>query len=134
MKKIFLVGLLIIITILCAVYFINISNKYPNKNIHFKSMQLLDYEEYTKIRPNNIKDVEIVRITVGGSDAEIIKEKEEIIKIYNMLKKKRIGRKSKLETLDNTTLYTFTLNDDTKVTIEKEAKCVVIKGERYVLK
>ena len=135
MKKTLLIGLLILVIIICAVFFItrnNNSSEDTNKNAI--SGKLLDYEEYTKIRLDNIKSVEVIKYTEAGDKTEVIEDKTEISRTYNKLKDKTIRRKSDMITTDNTTIYRFTLNDDTKISIEIEADCVVINGDRYVLK
>lgn len=129
MKKIFLIGLLFVMTTLCLPCIAK-----SNINTIPYNTKLLEYNGYKNIRPDNIKKLEVIKFTAGGVTSEMIKKEEDVIKIYNMLNKKYVGRKSNICTDDNTTVYVFTLKDKTKIDIEIEADSLVIKGDRYLLK
>lgn len=46
----------------------------------------------------------------------------------------KIGRKTNMSCDDNTTIYVFTLTDETKMSLEIEYDWVVIDNIRYILK
>ena len=46
----------------------------------------------------------------------------------------KIGRKTDMACDDNTTIYVFTLTDETKLSLEIECDWVVINNIRYILK
>ena len=98
------------------------------------SGSLLDYKEYKNIKPENIQYIEIVKYTEAGDNSEIKKNKEDITSIYNMLKNKKFARKTDKTTTDYTTVYRFILNNNTRISIEFEGNCVVINGQRYIIK
>ena len=93
---------------------------------------LMDYGDYKNITEDNIKEIEIIRYTEGGDNHQIV-DKDSVTGIYNNLKNKKLGKKTDRSCEDNTTVYAFTLNDETKITIEIECDWVVIGKDRYVL-
>ena len=46
----------------------------------------------------------------------------------------KIGRKTEMSCDDNTTIYVFTLADETKLSLEIECDWVVIDNVKYILK
>lgn len=92
---------------------------------------LFDYSEYHKIKPDNIKYLEIVRYTEAGQSIKKVEDKAKINEIYTLLKHIVIFQEVNMSCTDNTTIYRFTLNDNSKVYIEIECNWLVIKGKSY---
>ena len=98
-----------------------------------ESISLMEYGEYAKITKDNIKGIKIIRYTEGGDETSTVSD-DAIIKVYNNLKKKKMGKETGMTCDDNTTVYIFTLIDGTEMTIEIECGLAVIGNKRYVLK
>ena len=127
MKKILvIIGIVIVIVSLIFISFI-FQKKNPDIN-------LMEYGDYKDINIDNVKQVEIIKYTEGGDNHQILNNKDDIIRIYNNLKQKKLGKKTNMACEDNTTVYLFTLIDDTKLSIEIECDWVIINKERYLLK
>ena len=105
-----------------------------NNEQSLKSIRLLDCKEYQNIKPENIKSLKIIRYTEAGINEKDINDINEIIRIYNYLTLIKILDESKMSCTDNTTIYSFTLKDNTKTSIEIECNWVVIKGKNYNFK
>ena len=97
-----------------------------------EAISLMEYGDYAKITEDNIEGIKIIRYTEGGDDSSTVSE-DAIIKVYNNLKQKKIGRETKMTCEDNTTVYIFTLTDGTEMTVEIECGLAVIDNKRYVL-
>ena len=123
MKKIIILNLLIIITLSIL----------TGCNKSDESTSLMDYGDYKNITEDNIKQIEIIKYTEAGSNTTLVDENS-IIGVYNKLKKMKIGRKTDMACDDNTTIYVFTLTDETKLSLEIECDWVVIDNIRYILK
>ena len=95
---------------------------------------LLDYSKYQKITLENIKSLKIIRVTEGGKRQQYIDNKTEIKKIYNYLKQIKLTSESVMGCDDNTTVYSFVLRDNTKVSIEVECDWIVLEGKNYNFK
>ena len=93
---------------------------------------LMDYGEYQKIDEYNIKKIEIIKYTEGGDDTQEVDE-EDFQKIYNNLKEIKIGKETNMACEDNTTVYKFTLQDDTQLKVEIECDWVIIGNKRYII-
>ena len=93
---------------------------------------LMDYGEYQKIDEYNIKKIEIIKYTEGGDDTQEVDE-EDFQKIYKNLKEIKIGKETNMACEDNTTVYKFTLQDDTEIIIEIECDWVIIGNKRYII-
>lgn len=104
---------------------------YANDEQNFKNLPLFEYQDYQKIYPENIKSLKIIRYTEGGADEKEIKDHEQINQIYNYLSKIKLLDKSGMSCTDNTTVYSFTLMDNSKASVEIECNWVVIKGKNY---
>ena len=124
MKKKIILNLLIIVTIFILLIVYNKSNE---------STSLMDYGDYKNITEDNIKQIEIIKYTEAGVNTTLVDENS-IISVYNKLKKMKIGRKTEMSCDDNTTIYVFTLTDETKLSLEIECDWVVIDNIRYILK
>ena len=98
-----------------------------------ESTSLMDYGDYKNITEDNIKQIEIIKYTEAGVNTTLVDENS-IISVYNKLKKMKIGRKTEMSCDDNTTIYVFTLTDETKLSLEIECDWVVIDNIKYILK
>lgn len=123
MKKKIILNLLIIITLSIL----------TGCNKSDESTSLMDYGDYKNITEDNIKQIEIIKYTEAGVNTTLVDENS-IISVYNKLKKMKIGRKTEMSCDDNTTIYVFTLTDETKMSLEIECDWVVIDNIRYILK
>ena len=123
MKKKIILNLLIIITLSIL----------TGCNKSDESTSLMDYGDYKNVTKDNIKQIEIIKYTEAGSNTTLVDENS-IIGVYNKLKKMKIGRKAEMSCDDNTTIYVFTLTDETKLSLEIECDWVVIDNIRYILK
>ena len=123
MKKKIILNLLIIITLSIL----------TGCNKSDESTSLMDYGDYKNVTKDNIKQIEIIKYTEAGSNTTLVDENS-IIGAYNKLKKMKIGRKTDMACDDNTTIYVFTLTDETKLSVEIECDWVVIDNIRYILK
>ena len=123
MKKKIILNLLIIITLSIL----------TGCNKSDESTSLMDYGDYKNVTKDNIKQIEIIKYTEAGSNTTLVDENS-IIGVYNKLKKMKIGRKTDMACDDNTTIYVFTLTDETKMSLEIECDWVVIDNIRYILK
>ena len=123
MKKKIILNLLIIITLSIL----------TGCNKSDESTSLMDYGDYKNVTKDNIKQIEIIKYTEAGSNTTLVDENS-IIGVYNKLKKMKIGRKTDMFCDNNTTIYVFTLTDETKLSLEIECDWVVIDNIRYILK
>ena len=123
MKKKIILNLLIIITLSIL----------TGCNKSDESTSLMDYGDYKNVTKDNIKQIEIIKYTEAGVNTTLVDENS-IISVYNKLKKMKIGRKTEMSCDDNTTIYVFTLTDETKLSLEIECDWVVIDNIRYILK
>ena len=123
MKKKIILNLLIIITLSIL----------TGCNKSDESTSLMDYGDYKNVTKDNIKQIEIIKYTEAGANTILVDENS-IIGVYNKLKKMKIGRKTDMACDDNTTIYVFTLTDETKLSLEIECDWVVIDNIRYILK
>ena len=123
MKKKIILNLLIIITLSIL----------TGCNKSDESTSLMDDGDYKNITEDNIKQIEIIKYTEAGVNTTLVDENS-IISVYNKLKKMKIGRKTEMSCDDNTTIYVFTLADETKLSLEIECDWVVIDNIRYILK
>ena len=125
MKKIILSLSLFIILLSGGIYVC--ADEFPNLN----NTYLMDYDDYKKITPYNIKSLQIIRYTEAGMSVKNIEDINQINGIYNYLKSIMIKRETKYSCEDNTTVYSFELSDNSKVRIEIECNWVVIKRKNY---
>ena len=123
MKKKIILNLLIIVTLSIL----------AGCNKNNESTFLMDYGDYKNITKDNIKQIEIIKYTEAGANTTLVDENS-IISVYKKLKKMKIGRKTDMSCDDNTTIYVFTLTDETKMSLEIECDWVVIDNIRYILK
>jgi len=134
MKKTFV--LVIAIVSLFAITGCSLINKEKVKKVEEKvkeKISLMSFNEFKDIAIDKIKSIDYTRFTIAGSDTKKITDKNEIKEIYNNLKKKRVGKEVSTACEDNTTIYTFNM-DNKKTTIEIECDWLVIGNKRYELK
>ena len=96
-----------------------------------KHTRLFDYNDYNKITPENVKSLKIIRYTEGGAIEKDITDKEEINRICNYLGRIKITGETGMRCEDNTTIYSFVLKDNSKVSVEIECEWLVLKGRNY---
>ena len=72
-----------------------------------------------------------MRYTEAGTSEKIINKKAEIISIYNYLSNIKILDETNMSCTDNTTIYSFILDDGSKVSVEIECDWMVINGKNY---
>lgn len=118
----------IMLTVLSA-----IPNVYASSNItqNPQNIRLLDYKDYKNIKPENIKAMKIIRYTEAGINEKNTDDKALINEIYNYLSQIKISNEAKMGCTDNTTIYSFTLNDNSTASIEIECDWIVLKGKNY---
>ena len=75
--------------------------------------------------------MKIIRYTESGISEKSIVDKILINQIYNYLSQIKLTNESKMGCTDNTTIYSFTLNDNSNITIEIECDWIVIEGKNY---
>ena len=131
MNKKSIILLLIVLLGITIVLLIFNYNKKQNTNYEL----LLNNSNYSSIKKDNIKEIIITNYTEGGDSSKTYTSKEDINKIYNSFKNKKIGPKTDITTEDFTTIYNFILLDNTSVIIEIEKNdTLVLNNNRYKLK
>ena len=127
MKK----SIIFVLFLVLSLYCININ---VNACTSPEGQYLMEYSDYENIVPDNINELKIIRYTEGGAAEKIIKDKAQIKEFYNMLKQIKIGSKTTCGCTDNTTIYSFKLNDNSIQQIEIECDWVIIKNQNYLIK
>ncbi|MBQ3311296.1 hypothetical protein IJG72_04390 [bacterium] len=109
---------------------------YVNANTgqNLQNLRLFEYSDYKNFTLENIKSLKIIRYTEAGISEKNIDDKVTINRIYNYLNKIKISNESKMSCTDNTTIYSFILKDNSKISIEIECDWIVIKGKNYNFK
>ena len=96
-----------------------------------QNRSLFSYKEYKNLTPENIKSLKLIRYTEAGVSKTNVDDIAQINQLYNYLSKIKITDESKMSCTDNTTIYSFTLKDNSKASIEIECEWIVIKGKNY---
>ena len=131
MNKKSIILLVIILLGISIVLLISNYNKKQNTNYEL----LLNNNNYSSIKLDNIKEIVITEYTEGGDSSNTYTSKEDINRIYNSFKNKKIGPKTNIATEDFTTIYNFILLDNSNVIIEIEKNdTLVLNNNRYILK
>lgn len=91
-----------------------------------------DLDIYNDIKIDEVKSVDVTKYTEGGDNRETYKEKEDIMSFYKMIGETKLGEETEQTCDDNTTVYTFNMNDD-KVSFEFECNWLVLDGKRYLI-
>ena len=132
MKKIVIVSSVIFLLFLALVTFsfLKISDKdiFPKKVVERK---IKDFDEFKKLKEENIIKLEIIKLTEAGMDSDVITDYDSIRKFYNYINSIKIGNESKTSCDDNTTIYKFYLIKDEAVSVEIECDNIVINTKRY---
>ena len=92
---------------------------------------LFEHEYYKDFDLEKVTKLMIKKATVGGMDTEEVTDKEEIKKTYEHWTHMVVGPKCSRACEDNTTIYTFVMEDGKEYTIERECDWVIINNERY---
>ena len=129
MKKLFI--FIVSIVMLMSTGLCSKADVVPMPSIAQKLTSLMDYPDYQKITPDNIKSILVRRFTVAGGFNQEFKEEDKIVEIYDWLKTIFLAGETKYSCTDNTTLFIFTLKDDSKVMIEIECDWAVINRKHY---
>lgn len=122
------------ITLLIIIVFLFIGgSSFAKEHIAKNSARvyLLSLPNYKNLNPDNIKSLKIIRYTEGGVSEKLTKNKIEISEIYNFLKQVVLLGETNFSCTDNTTIYVFELNNNSKISVEIECEWVVIKGKNY---
>ncbi len=126
--------LLIVLTTLFIVFNNNEKKEDKPEDTKFVETKLLEFGDFKNIKLDKIINVEKIRYTVAGGDRETITDSEEISNLYNLLSKVKLVEETDMACEDNTTIYIFNLDDDTKVSVEFECDWVIVKNKRYIVK
>lgn len=126
MKKYLLLIILLLITVGCVNVNINTTTNKKTDNGTLMS-------KYSELQLENIKSLEVSTYTEGGVDTEEYTDMGDIVGFYNSLDKIKLGEETKQACEDNTTIYNFTMIDDSKIKIEIECDWVIIDGKRYLI-
>ena len=92
---------------------------------------LFDNENYKDFNIDNVSKIKVQKYTEGGMDTSEITDKGRILEIYNEWKDVKITDKTDKACEDNTTIYTFIMNDGKEYKIEIECEWLVIGKDRY---
>lgn len=95
-----------------------------NKNVNSDILKNINLE--------NIKKIEITKLTEGGVSKENLTSKKDIEEIYNYLSKLKIGDETDIACSDNEITYKIILNDEEK-TIKFECGNYIKNNKRYKL-
>lgn len=99
-----------------------------------EKIPLMQFSDFKNIVIDKIKSIDLIKYTEAGRSEENITDKEEIKKIYNSLKSKKVGNEVTTACEDNTTIYTFNMSDNKKINVEIECDWLVIGNKRYEIK
>ncbi len=92
---------------------------------------LFDCPVYKYFNPSGIKSLKVLRYTEAGLNERIVKDKNEIYKIYDLLKHIKLLNETKYSCTDNTTVYVFMMADGAAFPVEIECDWIVIQGKNY---
>lgn len=92
---------------------------------------LSDFDEYKDFKLDDIVSYEKVWYTEGGDIRENYTDRETITQIYNSLSQMKIGKLTERVCEDNTTVFSFTMKDGNKISVEVECDWVIIGKYRY---
>ena len=97
------------------------------------TISLMNFGVYKNFSINNVKFLNISKYTEAGIDDKKISDINEIKSIYETLSKYKIGEITESSCDDNTTIYSFTMNDGSTVVFEFECNWIVIDNVRYMV-
>ena len=119
---------ILVCLILLSTLLLSIILKYKrddNKNANSDILENINLE--------NIKKIEITKLTEGGVSKESLTSKKDIEEIYNYLSELKIGDETDIACSDNEITYKIILNDGEK-TIKFECGNYNKNNKRYKLK
>lgn len=133
MKKIYFIITITIICVVIDLFLINRNNKdvkENNENQKSVSINLFDFKEFKNISLEKIKNINLKKYGEYGLIEENYSDIGNIESIYNKLKIIKIGNESNKGCDDNTTIYTFDI-DNQNIEIEIECDVLVYDNKRY---
>lgn len=136
MKKIYLIIAITIICMAIDLVLINRNNKDVKENNESQKsiyINLFDFKEFKNISLDKIKKINLKKYGEYGLIEENYSDTENIQSIYNTLKAIKIGNESNKGCDDNTTIYTFDI-DNQNIEIEIECDVLVYDNKRYEIK
>lgn len=95
---------------------------------------LMEFGDYKNIVVDNIKSINFIKYTEGGSNDEEITDRDRINSIYNNLSNLTVGEETNMACEDNTKVYVFNMKDNNKISIEIECDWIVVGNKRYEIK
>ena len=104
-----------------------------NKEIINEGIEIKELDDYKKINLDKVTSVEVVRVTIAGPESEEYKEVPSIEKYYNLVGSTKIGKETDMACEDNSTIYVFKMDDDTRVSFEFECDWLVLGNKRYMI-
>ena len=125
--------LLIILVLLLTLTFVGCKKEKeePKKDEpKVEEKAIFELDEYKGLILDDIIEIETVKYTEGGDNHETTIDKEEITRIFNMLKGTKIGDLTERACDDNTTVYRLKTKDKT-YSFEFECSWFVYNGKRY---
>lgn len=125
MKQKNLIILPIFLILVSAILLLIIDNKHTNKNT--------DSDILENINLNDIKKIEITKLTEGGVTTENLTNKNDIEETYNYLSNIKIEEETDTACSDDEITYKIILNDDEK-TIKFECGNYIKGNKRYKTK
>lgn len=129
MKKIIYVLIIVLLITGCSSE--KVKTKTSNNKEHKKS--ILNHEYYKGLKLENILSIDELKYKESGLEEKTYTEKEDIERIYNYWKKKKLGKKTNMSCDDNTTIYIFKLEENVSLSIEQECDWVIINNKRYLI-
>ena len=122
--------IILLVLILIITFIILIINTKRTNNL--EKSNLLDF--YDEVHQKDIKEIEEIKYTEGGSSSMFYKSENDINKIYNILNKTKLKNKTNKSCEDNTTVYKITLNNKKVINITFECDWVIIGKYKYLVK
>ena len=133
-KKIIVFIILCIVLIVLVIGLIT-QNKKEEKEPKggLKPIPVLELEDYKDLKIENIKGAKVLRYTEGGIDVNEAETEEEIKSLYNTVSKLEITEETDQSCEDNTTVFTFTLEENRKISIKIECDWLVYRNKKFML-
>jgi len=104
-----------------------------NDDIIDESKLLSELDEFKIIDLDHVTSVKVVKVTIAGPESEEYKEKPSIESYYNKIGNIKIGQETKMSCEDNSTLYVFVMDDDSRVTFTIECDWLIVGNKRYMI-
>ena len=132
MKKIIIIVIVIAI-LLIGIGFILKKEPEEKTGKKIKPTPVLELKEYKSLKLNRIKAAKMKRYTEGGLEETSAKDQEEIEAMYNRISHLQIISETTQACEDNTTVYEFTMEDDSIINVEIECDWIIIGNKRYMI-